>query len=718
MERYRLSEQEQAVFEGLQTPFAVFQLVDKRVVTLALSDGFCDYIGCESRDAAYRAMDQDALTNVHPDDTARVRNTVANFMRDGGVFDSIYRLKHKTGYRVIHAMGKHVFPAPGVRLAQVWYMDEGDYAENGNGSELNQSLTNALHEASILKANHYDDLTGLPNLTYFFDLAEAGKAALRKNDEYAMLLYIDLNGMKYYNQKYGFAEGDRLLKALSRLLCDTFGADHCGHVGADRFAVYTGEEGLEARLSRLFDQAALLNDGRSLPVRVGVYPARIEEVAVSFAYDRAKIACDALKKTDSSEFNYYSEELRDYMKKSQYIVTNIDRAIAEKWIQVYYQPIIRVVNGQVCDVEALSRWVDPVEGFLSPADFIPILEESGLIYKLDLYVLEQVLEKIAVQTKVGLYTIPHSVNLSRSDFDVCDIVEEIRQRVDAAGIERKNINIEITESMIGSDFDFMKKQMDRFRKLGFPVWMDDFGSGYSSLDVLQSIKFDLLKFDMGFMRKLDEGNDGKIILTELMKMATSLGIETICEGVETAEQVRFLQEIGCSKLQGYYFSKPVSRAEIRQRHQNGTQIGHENPEEAAYFEAIGRVNLFDLGVIADSGESALRDYYNTVPMAIIEIKDGKSRITRSNQSYRDFMMRFFHTDISSLSIDFCVFFTGTGESFINKVAQCCQNGGRLFHDEVMPDGSVIHSFIRKIATNPVTGVSAAAVAVLSVTKRG
>lgn len=125
-----------------------------------------------------------------------------------------------------------------------------------------------------------------------------------------------------------------------------------------------------------------------------------------------------------------------------------------------------------------------------------------------------------------------------------------------AGIERGKVTIEITESIIGSDFTFMKEQITRFRELGFPVWMDDFGSGYSSLDVLQSLKFDLIKFDMGFLRKVDEGNNGKIILTELMKMAVALGLETVCEGVETEEQADFLQEIGCSRLQGYLFSKP------------------------------------------------------------------------------------------------------------------------------------------------------------------
>ena len=712
MERYRFSEQEQSFLEGLQTPLAVFQLVDQRVITLALSDGFWKLMGADSREQAYAAMNGNTLSGVHPDDAARVGNTVARFMREGGTFESIYRLKRSSGDRVIHAMGHHVYTQSGVRLAQIWYMDEGDYAEKGTGTELNQSLTNALHEESILKANFYDDLTGLPNLTYFFDLAEMEKVALRRKNETPVILYIDLNGMKYFNYKYSFAEGDKLLQGLAKLLTEKFGADHCGHVGADRFAVCTQEAGLEDRLNRLFEDAALLNDGKSLPVRAGIYSSRIEDVPVSYAYDRAKIACDAVKKSDFSGFNYYSEELRDYVRKSQYIITNIDRAIAEKWIQVYYQPIVRAVNERVCDVEALARWIDPVEGFLSPADFIPFLEDGGLIYKLDLFVLEQVLEKIKSQAAEGIRTVPHSINLSRSDFDMCDIVEEIRRRVDASGVDRERITIEITESVIGKDFEFMKKQVERFQKLGFPVWMDDFGSGYSSLEVLQSIRFDLLKFDMGFMRRLNEGENGRIILGELLKMATLMGVETICEGVETAEQVRFLQEVGCSKLQGFYYSKPVSMEEIRDRQVQKHPLLPENHRESAYFESLGRVNLYDLAMIANTEDNAFQNSFNTLPMGIVEIRGDQARFVRSNRSYRAFVKRFFGLDLSSEAT-----FNKFNSSFMSNVVKtCCERGVRSFYDEKMPDGSIVHSFARRIDTNPVTGDVAVAIAVLSISE--
>ena len=243
----------------------------------------------------------------------------------------------------------------------------------------------------------------------------------------------------------------------------------------------------------------------------------------------------------------------------QYILDNLDKAIKEKWITVYYQPIVRAVNRRVCDEEALARWIDPVNGLLSPADFIPVLEETKQIYKVDLYILERVLEKMKFMADSGYHMVSQSINLSRTDFDMCDIVEEICNRVDKAGIPRNKINIEITEGSLINDFEFMMTQIKRLKKLGFSVWMDDFGSGYSSLNTLQLIPFDLIKFDMAFMRNLDSGESGKVILAELMRMASSLGVDTVCEGVETEEQVKWLTSLGCEYLQGFYFGKAIPK---------------------------------------------------------------------------------------------------------------------------------------------------------------
>ena len=699
--------------EGLRQPFAVYQLIDRKVVTLALSDGFMKLFGYTDRAKAYWDMDHDMYREVHPDDVARIADAAVRFATEGGRYEVIYRSKAigSPVYRVIHASGEHLLTDTGVQIAQVWYTDEGEYQDEGvAGETINQCLSNALHEQSILKASRYDDLTGLPSMTYFFELAEAAKAAIQKQSGQPVMMYLDFNGMKFFNSRHGFAEGDRMLQSFSKLLAQAFGSENCCRIGADHFAAVAEKTGLEDKLLRLFEDCKGTHPGNVPPVHVGIYVARGENAHISVACDRAKLACGALKGTYTSGFHYYSNDLSDEIERRQYIIENLDAAIEGRWIQVYYQPIIRSVNEKVCDEEALARWNDPNKGFLSPAEFIPYLEDAGLLYKLDLYILEEVLKHLRRAEEAGLSVVPHSVNLSRSDFDACDMVEEIRRRVDGAGVRRDRITIEITESVIGSDFDFMKQQVERFRKLGFPVWMDDFGSGYSSLDVLQSIPFDLIKFDMSFMRKLDEGDNGKIILTELMKMATSLGVDTVCEGVETKEQARFLQDAGCSKMQGYYFHKPIPFEKILDRVSN-PQYGYENAEESSYYESIGRVNLYDLTVISNNDENILHHTFNTLPMGIIEIRNDETRFVRSNQSYRDFIKRFFGMDLSYQGGVFNKFNT----PFMHNIRKtCCEQCARLFYDEKMPDGSVVHSFARRVSVNPVNGNVAVAIAVLSI----
>ncbi len=721
MARYRFSDAEFSLMESSRIPFAIYQFIDKRVVTLVLTQGFCDLFGFDDRAEAYHLMDNDMYRDAWPDDVGRISEEALRFATDGGRYEAIYRTKRANGkdYMIVHAQGEHITMPDGTRLAQIWYTDEGNYIDNdtSHDQDLNVGLRKALLQENALKEAHYDHLTGLPTMSRFFELCEKKKDEMVEAGAHPALLFLDLSGMKYYNRRYGFAEGDKLLQAFSRMLSDYFGSENCSRIGQDHFAVMTEEVGVESTLGELFVHCRELNGGVSLPVHVGIHLYRMEAVGTSTACDRAKLACDSLKGRYSSGFKYYDMSMMYAEETRQYIISNLDRALEEKWIEVYYQPIVRAVNGRVCEEEALSRWVDPVKGILPPNDFIPVLEEAQLINKIDLYVVDRVIEKIRAQKEAGLHVVPQSINLSRVDFDTCDIVQEIVAKIDGAGMSRSLFTIEITESIIGKDFDFMKEQVIRFKSLGFSVWMDDFGSGYSSLDVLQSVPFDLIKFDMHFMQQFNDGDDGKIILTEMMKMAASLGIDTVCEGVETEEQAQFLLEIGCSKLQGYFFTKPIPLAAIFERYEKGIQIGFENPEESWYYETIGRVNLHDLSVVTQSSDDEFQKFFNNIPMGIIELKDGKMCIPRSNQSYRDFIDRYYKYGLRNveLAYDDVIKDFSIGTEFDRAVRQTLEDGKASYADDRLPDGSVAHYFVRRIAENPVTGKRAAAIAVLAIT---
>ena len=720
MNRYRFTEQLQTAYESMQVPFAIYQFINKRVVTLALSDGFCELFGYADKAQAYYDMDHDMFKDTHPDDIARIADAAHLFATEGDKYEVVYRtsMKNGDGYRVVHASGRHVYTEDGIRLAQIWYTDEGIYSEESHENEfvLNQTLNNALHTASMKKASSYDFLTGLPNMTFFFERVDVEKEYILKQGSSPILLYIDFSGMKFFNARHGFSEGDRILQSFARMLSHTFCNENSCRIGADHFAVLTEEAGAEEKLNRIFGEFSKLYCGKTPPVHVGIYPFRLEDVPVSTASDRAKLACNSLKGSYTSAYCYYDMELREETFLKHYIIENFDTAIREKWIQVYLQPIVRAVNEKVCDVEALARWNDPEKGVLPPSTFIPVLEETGLICKLDLYMLDRVLEAIKIQSEEGFLAVPHSINISRADFDSCDIVEEIRKRVDAAGVSRDRITVEITESVIGSNLEFMKKQVERLQNLGFPVWMDDFGSGYSSVEVLQNIKFDVIKFDMSFLQRLDEVKERKVILTDLMRMASSLATDTVCEGVETKSQVQFLREIGCSKLQGYYYSRPIPFDAIREMSKNSSLIENENPAESDYYESIGKVNLFDLGVVASEETNALQDTFSNIPIAVLELRDGEAIYARNNRAYKNFFKRFYGIDIVDGQTALHLTDDATFSAWLSVLKQCGENGNRVFFDHTTPDGSVIHWFARRIAVNPVTGSAALAVAVLSITE--
>ena len=400
-----------------------------------------------------------------------------------------------------------------------------------------------------------------------------------------------------------------------------------------------------------------------------------------------------------------------YMDKN-YFIKNLDRAIKEEWIKAYHQPLVRAANGQVSDEEAFSRWDDPENGIFQASEFIPALEEAGLIYKLDLYMVERVLKKLKVQIERGYFLVPESVNLSGADFKSCDMVSELIKLMDSYGITRDRLSIEISERDMASDLDFMKEQVERLRSEGFKVWMDDYGSGYASMLILLKVHFDLLKIDQAFVREIDRSDAGRIIVTELIKTALALGMDTVAEGVETKSQVDFLKEIGCTKLQGYFYSKPNSWADILSNNLDGVQMDFENPEESEYYEALGRVNLYDLA-ISRNDEKDLGKYFDTIPMAVFEIDDKKATFIRCNKSYREFVAECFPDRKNIKEIPFDTVTSGVGYYSFNAVRQCAKSGERAIIDDRTAEGLTIQMFLRRVAVNPVNGVSAVAVAILS-----
>ena len=712
---FRFPPPQQESMEKSVAPIAVYQFIDRHVVTLLLSQGFLDLFGFTDHKDAYHVMDTNMYRDTHPDDVSRIANEAVKFATgENPTYNVVYRSKLNGEYHIIHAQGKHVTMPTGDRVAFIWYFDEGLYSDiSGNQEDLNLIYTKMLKESSESNTN-FDYLTGLPTMSYFVELSDTWNRKVRKRGHKPVILFLDYCGFKEFCRRYGFGEGDNLVKATAKLLAGTFNDDNCCRYGQDQFIVNTDDLYLEDRVRSILERCSNLNNGRNIPIRVGIYVHDDRSIPTRNACDRAKVACDSLRGKIANSYTYFDETMLRRIEINQYILDNYDKALEEHWIQVHYQPIIRAASDRVCDEEALSRWIDPEDGgILMPDDFIPILEKHNLLWKLDIYVVEQVIEKLKTQIENGLFTVPVSINLSRTDFDACDIVEEIRRRIDDSGIGRDKITIELTESSIGRDFDFMKSQVERFQSLGFRVWMDDFGRGYSSMDLLQEIHFDLIKLDMYFMRHFDK-EKSRIIVVELIKMAIALGIETVVEGVETEQQALFLKEAGCTKMQGFYYCRPITAEEVLERYRTGRQIGFENPMESNYFSAIGNTNLYDLSGL---NKEALKDsqFFSSFPMAIIETDGSDFTTKRYNKPYEELMHKLGIGFNPKSHVHFPNPDSPYGPSFTLAVKKCLKEPGRQITSERIENGLIIDYLIEHVAVNPLTGLSALIVVVLSMT---
>lgn len=397
----------------------------------------------------------------------------------------------------------------------------------------------------------------------------------------------------------------------------------------------------------------------------------------------------------------------------QYILNHFDRALSEEWIKAYHQPLIRAANGLVSDEEAFARWENPNGEIYEASLFIPILEKHGLTYRLDLYMVERVVKKLKIQSSHDLFVVPESINLSGSDFLQCDMVSEIVELIDKSGLSREKICIELSEKDISSDTDFFNKQISRFKENGIKVWLDNYGNGYTSLLLLLKMHFDLLKINEEFIHLIDNNESGRILLTEVVKTAISLGMDTVAQGVESKKQAEFLKEIGCTKLQGYYFIHPISLSAIIERNETGTQIGFENPDETSYFEQIGKINLYEISLSSDSN-SPVSNYFDTTPMVIYSMGSDRARLLRCNRSFRAFLKKAFHSNKNIDEIVYDSVLPGSGYYSFNAARQCAKDGKRVIIDDRMSDGRSIQLLIYRIAVNPVTGDSAVATVVLSV----
>lgn len=409
-----------------------------------------------------------------------------------------------------------------------------------------------------------DSLTGLLTRKSFHD--KAGRITQATPDGLA-LIWFNLDNFKMFNKRFGFSRGDLLLREIAGIIRIIFPPQDTINISArvsdDSFVVLTNWASVEVNTDMVQAYLYALHEDITLRLRAGIYfPSGSEDIRSSC--DRAKLACDSIRKNHSVSLCMFHDEMSRQLELQQHILDTLGSAIETGSIRVQYQPIVNLKTGKICEAEALARWNDDELGTIPPMEFIPTLEEYREIHRLDVHALRQVCRDYRARSSKGLPVLPVSVNLSRLDFELCDILQEVELSAALYDIPRNMLHIEITESVSDDDAAVLNLGIERFRAMGYEVWMDDFGSGYSSLNVLKNYSFDTIKFDMKFLHGFDinKSEKAKYIISSNLKMARLMGMKALAEGVETAEQLEYLQSIGFDKAQGYYFGKPMNLDDI------------------------------------------------------------------------------------------------------------------------------------------------------------
>lgn len=401
-----------------------------------------------------------------------------------------------------------------------------------------------------------DPLTGLADLSCLRSHGMHFVHALERRGERPALLYYNLANFKFVNERQGFDAGDELLRETARQIRLAFPGALAARIAEDHFAVIASRADVDAHAT---DAILFVERHRRLPsvrLKAGVYDIPASLADINHAYDAAKIACDSIKHSHVQRLRTYDEELDRATRRRRYIYDHIKRAMAQGDLVAYYQPVYATGTRRLCGCEALVRWEDKRYGTISPGDFVGLLEDSGHVCELDAYMLSCACDDWRAWLDAGLDVVPISVNFSRIDFTLSNVVRTVEESVRRVGMPRQMLRLEVTESAFSNDDERLTSQIKRLRELGYEVWLDDFGSGYSSFNELDWRDFDVAKLDMAFLRHFDRPQT-RVVLTSIARMMRQLGVRTLMEGVETAEQLDFLRSIGCDYVQGFYLGRPM-----------------------------------------------------------------------------------------------------------------------------------------------------------------
>ena len=461
----------------------------------------------------------------------------------------------------------------------VWVSMATSLVRGGDGSPryfiaVIQDISETKRAAAALKESeeqfrrlaHYDSLTRLPNRALFYDRLAHGLAQARRNGWTLAVLFIDVDRFKHVNDTFGHTAGDQLLKQVSeRLAACVRNDDTVGRLSGDEFAIVlsrvTAPEDAATVAQKIVDSlnTPFALEGAELfvtaSIGITVYPDDSEDQDTLIR--NADVAMYRAKDRGRNNYQFYTPELNRRTREMLNLESELRRALERDEFVMHYQPKVSLATGRITGFEALLRWMHPERGLVPPGDFIPLLEETGLIVQTGEWVLNAVCAQITAWANAGIVPLPVAVNLSARQFLAPDLAGSVQRVLEAHGIESRLLEVEITESAIMTNAEEAIRTLEVLQRLGVQASVDDFGTGYSSLGYLKRFPLSALKIDRSFVRDITTDPDDATITQAVISMAHSLDLKVIAEGVETEAQLEFLERYGCDEVQGFLYSKPI-----------------------------------------------------------------------------------------------------------------------------------------------------------------
>jgi diguanylate cyclase (GGDEF)-like protein/PAS domain S-box-containing protein len=491
------------------------------------------------------------LKIIHPDDEERLIKEIENTIRDSSLEPSMeFRLQHKNGaWRYFHAILSNQMENPNLRGIVINYNDITE-------------MKKAKQEVHFMA--YYDYLTELPNRRFLEEKLELEMKLSKATNTKIALMFIDLDRFKYINDTLGHVIGDSVLIEVAKTLKFSIGDNDVIRLGGDEFIVVLKNitssnqvEEVAKKIIEKIDRPIIINDYElfvTVSIGISIYPDSSEDI--NTLMKNADLAKNLIKENGKNNYQIFTPSHNEKINKTFYYQNDLRKAVTNNELEIFYQPIMSASTAQMVGAEALIRWNHPVWGVVSPADFIPLAEESGLIVQIGEWTLRTVCQQIKEWESSWERPIKLSINLSVIQLLQKDFIKSVASIIEEYKINSSFLEFEITESLLMISEKEIEPTFIELKKLGVKVALDDFGTGFSSLGYLQKYKFDTLKLDRLFIQNIHKSAESEAIVQFIINLAKQFKFKVIAEGVEYQEQLQLLQELGCHEVQGYLYSKP------------------------------------------------------------------------------------------------------------------------------------------------------------------